>query len=1057
MALNRLKSSIYEASIAKKFFIYLMLFSIFPLLIIGFTSYQLFTTAVTKQAMHFAQETVDHQRDILDLRLEQIENLVSDITGVDAITSAVGKNTQSISIYNKLATEARIGNILNGYLSLEGLLSIDIYTLGDKHYHVGETLLKQGVNEEIKVRLFNETRASEKFLHWAGIEDNINASSLETKVLIATSLITDVNMDTLEQEPIALIAASYRIKNFNQTLLNKSTENGAYFIVIDSKNRLIQHPDVTLIGKPASTNLLQKINFADQTEQQQSIAEGVVVNTARFDRNGWRIIRFVPLNTLTKAAEDIGTYTLLVLAFCLVIVSFTAYRYSQTVVVPIRLVTNAFKAFEKGTIAPEIPITTSNDDEISELTRWYNKFLGVIRQQQEVQTALAISETRFKDFADASSDWLWETDADHTMVFVSSRFFDTIDIDRDAIIGRRRYRLSVSYDHQSEDISWEEHLQDLNSHKAFRISYPIRDRNGKTFIVKSFGKPFYDEHGEFLGYRGTATDITKEVEAEKTLLKLNKTLEQRVLERTAAFQASKERAEQLVATIDALAESVAVYDSDDRVIFYNKEYAELYKEIPEIVTLGITFEEQLKTILKYKLFTDAIGREEEWFKHRMEKHHNPKGNFEQARKDGRWLLVHEQRLADGGYAILSADITDRKLLEEQVRRAQKMEAVGQLTGGIAHDFNNILGIIQGNLELLLEATQDEVSLHYIKNAQKGIDRGGDITRKLLGFSRKDAGKIVTVSVNASLVNLKALIARSLTAYINVETNLYEDLWPISIDTGDFEDAILNLSLNARDAMPDGGSLIIETQNKYLDDDELKHHGGGHSGEFAMVSVSDTGIGMDEGTKERVFEPFYTTKEHGKGTGLGLSMVYGFVQRSGGHLNIYSELGKGTTIRMFFPRTKNEISEEKVQNRQISDLPKGVETILVVDDEQGLRDIATRHLESLGYTIVTAENGEKALNIVEERHDIDLVFSDVVMPGDLDGYQLAAQANIRRPNLKFLLTSGFTRTAQKSLDTESEFITNLNKNVLSKPYNKSELAKALRNTLDITVDLSSYQK
>jgi|GEM_PF-1127693 len=1047
MVLDRMKSGIYKTSIAKKFFVYLMLFSILPLIIIGATSYQLFTTAITEQAMHFAQETVDHQRDILDLRLEQIENLVSDISGVEEITSAVGKNTQSATVFNRLATEARIGSILNGYLSLEGLLSIDIYALGGKHYHVGETLLAQGVNKEQMVHLFNETRASDKFLYWAGIEDNINASSLETKVLTATSLLTDVNMDTLEQEPIALLAASYRIGNFNRTLLREPNKSVAYYVVLDSKNRFISHPDKSLIGQFAPPELLQQVNSADQNEQLQAHSGGLVINSARFDRNGWRIVRFVPLNTLTKAAKDIGTYTLLILAFCLVIVSFIAYRYSQTVVAPIRLVTNAFKSFEKGTLDPEIRINKAGNDEISELTRWYNKFLGVVREQREVQTALAISETRFKDFAEASSDWLWESNSDHIITFVSDRFFGTFDIDRSAIIGKKRYELAINTDHQFGATTKQEHQKDLKSHTPFRISYPINDKFGKAYTIKSYGKPFYDEHGNFLGYRGTGTDITKEIEAEKNLIKLNKTLEKRVLERTKAFQASKERAEQLVATFDALTESVVVYDSDDRVIFFNEEYAKLYKAAPDIITYGIKFEEQMKAVLEKNLFPDAIGREEEWLKHRMEIHHNPKGNFEQAREDGKWLLVHEQRFADGGYAILATDITDRKQLEEQVRRAQKMEAVGQLTGGIAHDFNNILGIIQGNIELLAETIHEETPLHYINNAQKGIDRGGDITRKLLGFSRKGTRKFDIVSVNSTLVNLKGLIARSLTAYINVEIDLSDDLWPVSVDTGDFEDAILNLSLNARDAMPNGGSLVIETQNKFLDDDVLNQYPSSHSGEFAMVSVSDTGIGMSEDTKERVFEPFYTTKEHGKGTGLGLSMVYGFVQRSGGHLNIYSELGKGTTIHMFFPRTKNKLTDSKTKHDQNIDLPIGIETILIVDDEKGLRDIASRHLESLGYKIIAAEDGEKALNIVEERNDIDLVFSDVVMPGKLDGYQLASQVKVKKPSLKFLLTSGFTKTAQKTQSSDSEFMVKLSKNVLGKPYNKSELARALRNTLD----------
>jgi len=1024
-----------------------MLLSILPLIFIGITSFQLSTTAIKQQAISYAQESVNHKRDILDLHLEQIENLISDVSGVEEIVNAVSLETKSVDTYTRLATKARIGYILNGYLSLDGLLSIDIYTLDGGHYHVGETLADEKVREDIKSRLLTETLDSGKFIYWPGVENSINSRTDNSKVITAINLFTEVNLKTLEQEPIGLLVSNYSIESFSNALVPTAAEDKSYFVVIDKRNRIIHHPDKNLIGEQLASGVLDKVNNAKNRTSAYVDGQEVVINSAKFVRNGWQIVRFEPLEAMTRPAVNIGIITLAILAMCLLVISFTAYRFSRNVVVPIRKVTESFKAFGKGKFDPKKPIPVTGNDEIYELAKWYNTFLNVVAQQREAQTALAESETRFRDFAEVSSDWLWETDENNNISFVSNRFFDSINIDRDAIIGRSRITVLENASSGLAKNLREKHLEDLNAHRSFRLVYPITDKIGITHTVQSHGKPFYDISGQFLGYRGTATNISKEVEAEKALIELNTTLEKRVLARTSDLQLENERAERLVAAIDTLSEGVSIYDNEDRILFFNKKFAEVNQADPEMIQRGDKFEDHLRSIVTKGLVLEAVGNEEEWLEQRMRLHQNPKGSFEQARKNGVWLLLHEQRLPDGGSAILSADITQQKRLEEQVRRAQKMEAVGQLTGGIAHDFNNILGIIQGNLELLSDLSSNDLSLKFIENAQRGIDRGADITRKLLGFSRKDARKIKTVQVNGTIQNLEALIARSLTAYIMVETRLSEDLWSIAIDTGDFEDAVLNLSLNARDAMPEGGTLRIETQNKVLDADYVLRNPESRSGEYVMVSISDTGVGMGDSIRHRVFEPFFTTKEQGKGTGLGLSMVYGFMQRSNGHLNIYSEPGLGTTIHMFFPRKVEKAAVIVETLDQKSVLPIGTETILVVDDETELGDIAARHLGSLGYKTLSAESGAMALQLIKQHDDIDLVFSDVVMPGELDGYQLASMAHAHKPSLKFLLTSGFTKAAQKSLEGVDEFQAALISDVLSKPYNKSELAKAIRGNLD----------
>lgn len=393
------------------------------------------------------------------------------------------------------------------------------------------------------------------------------------------------------------------------------------------------------------------------------------------------------------------------------------------------------------------------------------------------------------------------------------------------------------------------------------------------------------------------------------------------------------------------------------------------------------------------------------------------------------------------------EVSVRKQFEEQARRAQKMDAVGQLTGGIAHDFNNILGIVMGNLEIIEKlAGDDEKILGRVATAQRGTKRGAELTRKLLGFSRKEAhGKKLT-SVNELIGHLDELLAKSLTVGITIGHHLDDDLWPVEVDPGDFQDAILNIALNARDAMPDAGTLVIETSNKVIDDKYVEHNPGSSAGEFVMLALTDSGAGMPSEVRERALEPFFTTKMEGRGSGLGLSMVYGFIQRSGGHMKIYSEPGDGTTVRLYLPRAHRE-EEKPVLAPDVVDMPKGEESILVVDDEEALADIAVTYLEDLGYKTYTANNGKMALKILKEKEDIDLLFTDVIMPGELDGYQLAIAAQKERPSLKVLLTSGFTKRKEATQSKDSAKYAELSSTLVSKPYTQGELARSIRNMLD----------
>ncbi|RLA40224.1 MAG: histidine kinase [Gammaproteobacteria bacterium] len=386
---------------------------------------------------------------------------------------------------------------------------------------------------------------------------------------------------------------------------------------------------------------------------------------------------------------------------------------------------------------------------------------------------------------------------------------------------------------------------------------------------------------------------------------------------------------------------------------------------------------------------------------------------------------------------------ERKSIEKQLRQSQKMDAIGQLTGGIAHDFNNILGIIIGNLDLLKFSFSAEGKvLQYLTAIETAADRAANVTKQLLVFSRQQAADVAAVDINRAISSMDILTTLTVSPQIEVSENLATDLWLTDINFGDLQDALLNLVINARDAMSAGGRLTIETRNATLDSAYCSQHPTAQPGEYVQLSISDTGTGISVDLQERIFEPFFTTKAEGKGTGLGLAMVFGFIERSKGHIKLYSEQGIGTTFHVYLPRSKMK-EEVKVSSEQgAKALPTGNETILVVDDEPGLVAIAQESLQLLGYHVLTASDGNQAMEQLAAEPSIDLLFSDVVMPGGMNGYQLAEGAVEAMPELKVLLASGYTKKAI-SQNGQARFDANL----LNKPYTQSELALQIRSLLD----------
>jgi signal transduction histidine kinase len=395
-----------------------------------------------------------------------------------------------------------------------------------------------------------------------------------------------------------------------------------------------------------------------------------------------------------------------------------------------------------------------------------------------------------------------------------------------------------------------------------------------------------------------------------------------------------------------------------------------------------------------------------------------------------------------GIIGIAHDITQLKRMEDQFRQAQKMEAVGRLAGGVAHDFNNLLTAINGYSEIVLESLKDDDAMRaFVTEIRKAGERAVTLTRHLLAFSRQQALSTEVVDVGALLADLEKLLQRLIGEDVDLALVRDAALGLVRIDAGQFEQAVINLAINARDAMPSGGRLLIEARNVELDLDYGGSHGDVQPGPYVLVAVTDSGEGMDEATKGRLFEPFFTTKAVGKGTGLGLSMVYGFLKQSGGHVTVYSERGRGTTFKLYLPRAPGASVPAAAELGTVS-VAGGTETVLLVEDEGAVRALAKHVLESHGYAVLDARDGEHALEVVaQHRGVIDLLMTDLVMPR-IGGRELAQTLVRARPGLRVLFMSGYTDEAalrNGHLASGEAF--------LHKPFSPTTLARRVRALLD----------
>jgi len=472
-----------------------------------------------------------------------------------------------------------------------------------------------------------------------------------------------------------------------------------------------------------------------------------------------------------------------------------------------------------------------------------------------------------------------------------------------------------------------------------------------------------------------------------------------------------------------------------------------FLEVNEATTkqYGYTEEEfRRMTVLDLRPLSDRKCDGEVWKYSALGVFHQ--GTWRHQSKDGRVfkveLVAHELEYAGKKVRLVVAqDVSERQQLEEQLRQAQKMEAVGRLAGGVAHDFNNLLMVIKGHTELLLGTLPaGDSSRRKIEQIERSADRATTLTRQLLAFSRMQVLQPRTINLNTIVEDMGKLLPRLIGEDIELAIHTTPDLGAIRADAGQIEQILMNLAVNARDAMPKGGKLLIETSNAELDHAYKLVHPVVKPGKYVLLAVSDTGTGMDAETQAHIFEPFFTTKEQGKGTGLGLSTVYGVVKQSGGFIWVYSEVGKGATFKIYLPRVEGT-TDAPVQAPQSAQLPRGTETILLAEDEQDVREVAREFLESAGYRVLLAANGVEAVSLAEAHEDtIDLLLTDMVMPGMM-GRDLARKLRQQRPEVGVIYMSGYSEHAAAEATKSDPLAT-----VLTKPFSRAAILRAVHDVL-----------
>lgn len=659
------------------------------------------------------------------------------------------------------------------------------------------------------------------------------------------------------------------------------------------------------------------------------------------------------------------------------------------------------------------------------------KILGVeglltdITERKKAEEALRASEEKYRTLVENIQDVVYRTDINGKIVFGSPSVVQLLGVpSAEAMIGLDTAKDFYYYPEERANF-----LNELKNHGEVR-NYEVtlkRWDNGQPVPVSTNSHFYYDKDGTVLGVEGLFTDITERKKAEEAL-RASEAKYRNIYDNVAEgiFQTGFDG--KLLNVNPSLAE-MAGYESQEEMINKIKNIGELY---PDIRTRDSILKQLIENglIRGYELQFYRKGREKAWT----------------------ILNAHVVKNEEGKPLFIEGtiyDISARKKMEEENKHlqemllhSQKIESIGRLAGGIAHDFNNLLTAILGNTEMAMNCLDpDEKAYSRIVTVRKAAEAAANLTRQLLAFSRKQILEPKILNLNQTIDHVNKMIVTLIGENIKFVTVPQEDLFTIKADPGQVEQIIINLAANARDAMPDGGTLTIETMNVYLDEHYSRTHEGISPGDYVMMSISDTGMGMDKTVFEHLFEPFYTTKERGRGTGLGLATVYGIVKQNEGSIEVYSEVNRGTSFKIYFPSAaREEISASEETERM--DMPTGSETILIVEDKVQVLEFCRDVLLQLGYSVLLAESGEEALDVsLNCRDRIDLLMTDIVLPG-INGRETAEKIAIARPGIKILYNSGYTGEA-----IDKHGILEPGINFIGKPFTGQALAVKVRQVLD----------